>query len=38
MKKITKRDHKLDLKGNPKLEKQMPKKEWNPAGNNDTSV
>ena len=38
LEKITKRDHKLDPKGSPKLEKPMPKKEWNPDAGNGVPV
>ena len=38
MKKITKRDHKLDPKGSPKLEKTMPKKEWDPDAGNGVPI
>jgi len=38
MKKLTKRDHKLDPKGSPKLEKTVPKKEWNPDAGNGVPI
>ena len=38
MEKLTIRDHKLDPKGSPKLEKTMPKKEWNPDAGNGVPI